>query len=63
LEATRNFFAANIEKKTEREWDIQVDTEDVSLERSAKTSCSLKISESLDEGATWLDRWLAKGYV
>ncbi|WZY87311.1 hypothetical protein YC2023_033695 [Brassica napus] len=61
LEARGNLFATNIEQQTERYRDVQVVPKDISLERGAKTSSSLKISQSFYKRATWLDRWLAKG--
>lgn len=56
-------FAANIEEQTQRNWEVQVDSKNVSLKGGAEANGCFNISESLDEAAAWLDRWLAKGQV
>lgn len=52
LEAGRNGPAANIEEQAEREWDIEIDAQNVGLNDSAKANRSFKVHEAIEERAT-----------
>lgn len=40
LEATRSLSAANVEKQAKVDWKVNVDAENASFKRGAKTNCS-----------------------
>ncbi|CAE6135127.1 unnamed protein product [Arabidopsis arenosa] len=56
MEILWSFPTTNIEEYGEIDWKVKVDSKNVSLERSADGDCNLKVSQALDERATWLYR-------
>lgn len=51
MEAFRDIFTAVVQEQAQGDWDIEVDSQNVGLDGSAKANSGFKISETLDERA------------
>jgi len=63
LEITWWSYRANVEKQGEGDGKVEVDAQNVCSKGSAETHCSLKINETIEEGAARGHWWLTQGGV
>lgn len=63
LEIFRNLIAANIKKQAQRNWNVEVDAQNVGFDRSAEAHSSFNISKALDETAARRYRRFTNGDV